>query len=54
MPPYTFGDVPLQNRSRLHVLQAELAEEQLRQPGVLVRVGRRVPGRNFVLPKLDC
>lgn len=53
MPPSTLGHVTLEDGSRLHVFEAELAQEQLWQPGVLVRVGRRVPGGDLVLAKLD-
>ena len=51
--PGALLDVTPQNRPRLHVLEAKLAEEQLGQAGVLVRVGRRVPGGNLVFAELD-
>ena len=53
MPHQALGQVVLEDCPRLHVLQAELAEEQLRQSGELLRVGRRVPGGDLVLAKLD-
>ena len=33
MPPQALGHVPVQDRAALHVLQAKLAQKQLRQPG---------------------
>ena len=53
MTPGALLDVAPQNRPRLHVLEAKLAEEQLGQAGVFVRVGRRVPGGNLVFAELD-
>ena len=54
MPHQALGQVVLEDCPRLHVLEAELAEEQLGQSGELLRVGRRVPGVDLVLAKLNC
>ena len=53
MAPGALADVSFQDRAGLHVLKAKLAEEELWQAGVLLRVGRAVPGGDVVLPELD-
>ena len=53
MSPGTLLEMSLQDGARLHVLQAELAEEELGQPGVLLGVGAGVPGGDVELAKLD-
>ena len=42
--PAAFGHVTLENPPTFHVFQAKLADEQLRESGVFLRVRRRVPG----------
>ena len=53
MPPGALADVSVKDGARLHVFQTELAQEQLWQPGVLLRVGAGVPGGDVKLSKLD-
>jgi hypothetical protein len=43
--PGTFSYVTLQNGAGLHILQAELAQEQLRQPGILLHRTKLVKKR---------
>ena len=53
MPPGALGDVSVKDGARLHVLQAELTEEQLGQPRVFLRVGAGIPSGDVELSKLD-
>ncbi len=53
MSPSALVDVSVEDGPGLHVLEAELAEEELGEPSVLLRVGRRVPGRDVELAELD-
>ena len=53
MPHEALGQVMLEGCPGLQVLEAELAEEQLWQLGVLLGVGRRVPRVDLVLAELD-
>ena len=41
--PAAFGHVTLENPPTFHVFQAKLADEQLRESGIFLRVRRRVP-----------
>lgn len=45
--------VPAQNGLALHVLEAELADVEAAQAGVLLRVGRVVPGVQLVAAEHD-
>lgn len=53
MPPRALVLVPFEHGFALRVLQAELAEEQLRQLGVLLRERARIPRLDLVLSELD-
>lgn len=53
MPPNTLLDMSPQDGPGFHVLEAELAQEELGQPGILLRIRRAVPGRDLKLAKLD-
>ena len=53
VPPRTLLQVALEDGPRLHVLETELAEEELGQPRVLLRVGARVPRADVKLPELN-
>ena len=51
--PVALGPVALQDPPALHVLEAELAEEELWEHGILLRVRGRVPRLDLVLAELD-
>ena len=53
MPPRTLLQVTLEDGPRLHVLEAEFAEEQLGQPRVFLGVGAGVPCADVKLPELN-
>ena len=53
MPPRALADVSVKDGARLHVLQAELTQEQLRQPCVFLRIRTWVPSCDVKLSKLD-
>ena len=53
MKPVALGPVALQDSPALHVLEAELAEVELGEHGVLLRVRGRVPRLDLVLAELD-
>ena len=53
VPPRTLLQVALEDGPRLHVLETELAEEELGQPRVLLGVGARVPRADVKLPELN-
>ncbi len=53
MVPDTLGRMSSQLSGRLEVLEAELANEQLRQARVLFRIGTLIPDLHFVTTELD-
>ena len=52
MFPDTLAGVPLHDAAELHVLEAELADEDLGQGGVLLGVGGLVPHHHLVTTHL--
>ena len=52
MFPDTFAGVPLHDAAELHVLEAELADVDLGEVGVLLRVGTLVPDNHLVTTHL--
>lgn len=54
MPPRALVLMPLKHSPAFRILQAELAQKQLGQPGVLLRKRTGIPGLDFPAAKVDC